>query len=198
MVFLKEEKMMSDYNLDPKEIKEKLVNELEDVKMDEKLEWRILGHYKSKKFAKRGVRKIKTKFLVGLAAAICIILIVPLGLFAYSHSPAFKMYIQNGIDNNKISLGIIPTVDSEANLISLLKSSANNSTTNSTDYAGRMEGVRRIINAPNSDALWEIDENASSNSEFSKTNTQVEGVDEGDIVKTCLLYTSPSPRDGLL
>src|SRR5665647_1237236 len=129
MVFLKEEKMMSDYNLDPKEIKEKLVNELEDVKMDEKLEWRILGHYKSKKFAKRGVRKIKTKFLVGLAVAICIILILPLGLFAYSHSPAFKMYIQNGIDNSKISLGIIPTVDSESNLISLLKSSANNSTT---------------------------------------------------------------------
>lgn len=189
--------MMSDYNLDPKEIKEKLVNELENVKIDEKLEWRILGHYKSTRFAKRDAKRIRTKYLVGLAAAMCCILILTLGFFAYSQMTAFKMYLQNGVDNNKISLGIIPTVDSEARLVSLLKSNTNN-TTDSIRYSGAegsvaegsvSKGVRNDIDAeaPQSmtaDQANGVQQDASTSSDYSKTNTQVEGVDEGDIVKT--------------
>jgi inhibitor of cysteine peptidase len=192
MVFLKEEKMMSDYNLDPKEIKEKLVNELEDVKMDEKLEWRILGHYRSKRFAKKDAKRIRTKYLVGLAAAMCCILILTLGFFAYSQVTAFKMYLQNGVDNNKILLGIIPTVDSEARLVSLLKSNTNNKyydENGSVAEGSVSKGVRNDIaaEAPQSMTAGQangVQQDASTSSDYSKTNTQVEGVDEGDIVKT--------------
>lgn len=137
--------------------KNEYINALDEIKVSDNLKRRTLYKIKEKK---------KVKFPYKLANAMAFVLIIFCIIFISDDTKINDVVMQETEQQQNLKL---PTVDNMQNLINILKN------------ANKKDSNRYL----NSNMEGNIAADSTiTNKEYSKTNTQVKGIDEGDIVKT--------------
>ena len=150
--------------------KKDYINAVNEIEVNEELKRKTLNKLKANQ-----TKKVYNKIYPIASIAIMCAVILGITLPNKTIAPIKEVEYSEVQNTSKL-----PKVENFENLYAMLKQRANQ---NGTEEYIMEDSVELQINASNS-AENTKQESAEQNTDFSRTNVQVEGVDEADIVKT--------------